>query len=122
MSEQFRLSKIGLVMLGVGDLARSVAFYRDRLGLKLAGQFEGFAFFDGGGVTLALSSGLAQSIGKGPGDSEVVFAVEHVRAAFDAMRGQGVEFLNQPRSVSPGNWAANFHDPDGHLLSIFGPE
>jgi catechol 2,3-dioxygenase-like lactoylglutathione lyase family enzyme len=109
-------------MLGVSDLDKSVAFYRDRLGLTLTAQFEGFAFFDGGGVTLALNNGLAQSIGKGPGDTEVVFAVEHVSAAFEMLRGQGVEFSIQPRSVSPGNWAANFHDPDGHLLSIFGPE
>ncbi len=122
MAEQFRLTKIGLVMLGVGDLDRSVAFYRDRLGLKLSAQFEGFAFFDGGGVTLVVNTGLAQALGKGPGDSQVIFSVEHVRAAYDALRSQGVEFVNEPRVVSPGNWAANFHDPDGHLLSVFGPE
>lgn len=122
MAEQFRLTKIGLVMLGVASLEKSVPFYRDRLGLKLSGQFEGFAFLDGGGVTLALSQGLAQATGKGPGAAEVVFSVEHVRAAYDALRSQGVEFLNEPRVVSPGSWAANFHDPDGHLLSVFGPE
>ena len=122
MAEQFRLTKVGLVMLGITDPGKSIAFYRDRLGLKLTTQFEGFAFFDGGGVTLALSSGLAQALGKGAGDTEVVFAVEHVRAAYDALRSQGVEFSNEPRVVSPGNFAANFHDPDGHLLSVFGPE
>jgi len=122
MADQFRLTKIGLVMLGISDPGKSIAFYRDRLGLKLQAQFEGFAFFDGGGVTLALSSGLAQALGKGPGATEVVFSVEHVRAAYDALRSQGVEFSNEPRVVSPGNWAANFHDPDGHLLSVFGPE
>lgn len=122
MAEQFRLKKIGLVMPGVRDLDGCVAFYRDGLGLKLSAQFEGFAFFDGGGVTLALSSGLAQALGKGPGATEVVFAVEHVRAACDALRGQGVEFSNEPRVVSPGNWVANCQDADGHLLSIFGPE
>jgi catechol 2,3-dioxygenase-like lactoylglutathione lyase family enzyme len=122
MADQFRLAKIGLVMLGIAELEKSVAFYRDRLGLKLSAQFEGFAFLDGGGVTLALSSGLSQALGKGPGATEIVFSVEHVRTAYDALRSQGVEFLNEPRVVSPGNWAANFHDPDGHLLSVFGPE
>ena len=122
MAEQFRLAKVGLVMLGVASLEKSVPFYRGRLGLKLSAQFEGFAFFDGGGVTLALSQGLAQATGKGPGATEVVFSVEHVRAAYDALRNQGVEFSNQPHTVSPGNWVANFDDPDGHLLSIFGPE
>ena len=122
MAEQFRLTKVGLVMLGVASLEKSVPFYRDRLGLKLSAQFEGFAFFDGGGVTLVLSRALAQALAKGPGDTEVIFSVEHVRAAYDALRSQGVEFSNEPRVVSPGNWAANFHDPDGHLLSVFGPE
>jgi catechol 2,3-dioxygenase-like lactoylglutathione lyase family enzyme len=51
-----------------------------------------------------------------------VFSVEHVRAAYDALRAAGVNFLNEPRVVSGANWAANFKDPDGHLLSIFGPE
>jgi catechol 2,3-dioxygenase-like lactoylglutathione lyase family enzyme len=122
MSEQFRLSKISLVMLGVTDLEKLVAFYRDRLGLKLTAQFEGFAFFDAGSVTLALSRGLAQATGRGAGATEVVFAVEHVRAAFEALRKQGVEFTIEPRVVSPPNWAANFNDPNGHGLSIFGPE
>jgi catechol 2,3-dioxygenase-like lactoylglutathione lyase family enzyme len=122
MAEQFRLAKISLVMLGITDVDKSLAFYRDRLGLKLSAQFEGFAFFDAGGVTLALSRGLAQATGKGAGATEVVFSVEHVRAAYDALRNQGVEFSNEPHTVSPGNWVANFRDPDGHLLSIFGPE
>ncbi|HLH00117.1 MAG TPA: VOC family protein [Bryobacteraceae bacterium] len=122
MENQFRLAKIGLVMLGVSDVAASVAFYRDKLGMKLTGQFEGFAFFDAGAVALALSRGLAQATGKGPGATEVVFSVEHVRSAYDALRAQGVEFVNEPRVISPGNWGANFRDPDGHLLSVFGPE
>src|SRR5579872_2475928 len=94
MAEQFRLAKIGLVMLGVTDLDKSVAFYRDQLGLKLTAQFEGFAFFEGGGMTLALSRGLAQATGKGAGAVEVVFSVEHVRAAHNALRNQGVVFSN----------------------------
>ncbi|HYL39638.1 MAG TPA: VOC family protein [Bryobacteraceae bacterium] len=122
MPEPFRLSKIGVIMLGVTDLQKSIAFYRDQLGLQLAAQFEGLAFFDGGGVTLALNRGLAQATGRGAGATEIVFSVEHVQAACDALRAAGVEFLNQPRVVSGANWAANFRDPDGHLLSIFGPE
>jgi len=109
-------------MLGVTDLEKSIPFYRDQLGMKLSAQFEGFAFFDSGGVTLALSRGLVQATGKGPGAVEVVFAVEHVRAAYDALRNQGVVFSREPRVISPGNWGTDFRDPDGHILSIFGPE
>jgi len=122
MPEQFRLSKIGVIMLGVGDIEKSVPFYRDRLGLKLSARFEEFAFFDAGGVTLALSGGLARATGKGAGATEIVFAVEHIRHAYEALRTAGVDFSGEPRFVSGPNWAANFRDPDGHILSIFGPE
>lgn len=122
MPEQFRLSKIGVIMLGVADIEKSVPFYRDQLGLKLSAQFEGFAFFDASGVTLALSGGLARATGRGAGATEIVFSVEHIRRAFEALRTAGVEFSGEPRVVSGPNWAANFRDPDGHILSIFGPE
>jgi catechol 2,3-dioxygenase-like lactoylglutathione lyase family enzyme len=122
MPEQFRLSKIGVIMLGVTDIEKSVPFYRDRLGLKLSAQFEGFAFFDAGSVTLALSGGLARATGRGAGATEIVFSVEHIRRAFEALCTAGVEFSGEPRVVSGPNWAANFRDPDGHILSIFGPE
>ena len=118
----FRLARIGLIMLGVKELARSIEFYRDRLGLALQNQIPGFAFFDGGGVTLAVSEPVARALPQGPGSSQVVFNVEHVRAAYDALRAKGVTFSGEPRVVSGTSWAANFDDPDGHHLSIFGAQ
>jgi len=125
MNSDFKLNKVGVVMLGVSNLANSVAFYRDKLGLTLASQFEGFGFFEGGGVTLALSEGLARAAGgSGPlaGATEVVFSVDEVRAAHRQLSERGVTFTHEPRPVSGPMWAANFNDPDGHKLSIFGPE
>lgn len=122
MPDLFRLSKIAVIMLGVTNLDKSIAFYRDRLGLKLTMQFEGFAFFDAGGLALVLNTGLAKATGRGAGATEVVFGVEHVRPAYDALRAQGVDFSQPPHQVSGPNWAANFNDPDSHILSIFGPE
>lgn len=116
------ISEIGVVMLGVTDLDRAVAFYRDRLDLNLTGEHQGFAFFDGGGVSLALSRQLSESLGAAPGAVEVVFSVAHVREAFTALVARGVEFDVEPRAVAGPMWAANFQDPDGHRLSIFGQE
>ena len=118
----FKLSRIGIVMLGVQDLARSVGFYRDGLGLALQGEVPGFTFLDGGGVTLALSQPLAVAIAQVVGATELVFNVEDVRAAHRELQAKGVVFLNEPRNVNGRDWAANFADPDGHHLSIFGPE
>lgn len=121
-TSDFRLNKVGVIMLGATDLARSVAFYRDILGLPLQHQFEGFAFFDGGGVTLALSQPVARALGGKPGASQVVFSVEDVRAAHAALRAKGVVFSGEPFNATGTMWSANFTDPDGHQLSVFGPE
>lgn len=124
MSDQktLALSRIGHVMLGVTNIERSTAFYRDQLGLSLLGVHGGLAFFNAGGVTLMLSTELAKAAANLTGATEVVFAVENVYAAYDALLARSVVFLREPRQVTPTDWAANFKDPDGHLLSVFGPK
>ena len=114
--------QIGIVMLGARDMAASIAFYRDRIGLAVKGQIESFAFLDAGPVTLCLSGALAKASGNIAGATEIVFTVESVRSAYNALRDKGIVFSIEPRIVSGPNWAANFTDPDGHKLSIFGPE
>ncbi|MBI1750955.1 MAG: VOC family protein [Acidobacteria bacterium] len=119
----FKLSQIGVLMLGVQDLARSVAFYRDTLGLTVAQEIPNeFAFLNAGGVTLALSVPLAKHTGQGPGAAEIVFSVEDITAAYEVLKSRGVQFTHEPRNVTGPMWAANFNDPDGHRLSIFGPK
>ncbi len=120
--EDFKLKQIGVVMLGVTEMGRSLAFYRDKLGLGLKGQNEGFAFLDTGGVMLCLSEALGRLGDPIPGATEVVFSVDDVRGAHEALRARGVAFTHEPRTVTGPMWAANFNDPDGHKLSIFGPE
>ena len=116
------LTKIGVVMLGVRDLVNSVAFYRDKLGMTVQQQIPGFAFLDGGGVTLALSEAIAKASEHMVGATEVVFKVEGVRSAYESLTERGVRFLNEPRVVAGEMWAANFTDPDGHRLRVFAPE
>jgi catechol 2,3-dioxygenase-like lactoylglutathione lyase family enzyme len=113
---------IGIVMLGVKELQRSIVFYRDKLGLPVKFQTPGFAFLDGGGVTLALSEPMAKSAGQLTGGTELVFTVENVMAAYEQLHERKIEFTLEPRPVTPTDWAANFNDPDGHRLSIFGPK
>jgi catechol 2,3-dioxygenase-like lactoylglutathione lyase family enzyme len=120
--QDLHLNRVGVVMLGVTALDRSVPFYRDTLGLKLTGEHEGFAFFDGGGITLCLSEALARGSSQIPGATEVVFSVENVRGAHRTLAARGITFTQAPRTITGPMWAANFRDPDGHNLSVFGPE
>ena len=121
----FKLTKISNIMLGVRDLARAVAFYRDKLGLTIQFEIPGFAFLNAGGVTLCLSEPLARALAKPTdalaGVTELVFAVDDVQDAFDALSRRQIAFTHAPQNVTGSQWAANFEDPDGHRLSIFGP-
>ncbi len=120
MASEVKLSKVGVVMLGVGDLKKASAFYRDVLGLTQSGAVESFAFFGAGGVMLA----LREVVDLREGDerrTEIVFSVDDVDTAYESLKARGVVFRVAPRPVTGDQYAADFRDPDKHLLSIFGP-
>jgi predicted enzyme related to lactoylglutathione lyase len=117
-----RLMKtISMVMLGVEDAGRSVAFYRDTIGLALQHNQGGFAFFGAGGITLALNEQLGRAVDPIAGAMEIIFPVESVTAQQSILEARGCGFINEPREVTPGSWAVSFTDPDGHRLTLFGP-
>ncbi len=122
MSSSYSIPPATMVMLGTRDVHKSIPFYRDLLGLKLEQQFGGFAFFNAGNITLILSEDLARSAERVAGATEIVFSVGDIRAAHEALKNQGVKFNKDPFPVTGPMWAAHILDPDGHLLSIFGPE
>lgn len=120
--EQLQLSRVVSVMLGVRDLKTSLEFYRDKLGMKIKMEEPQLALLDGGTVTLGLSPGHVRVAPQVNGATEIAFQVENVRGVRQALMDRGVAFMNEPRQVTATDWAAHFRDPDGHLLSIFGPE
>ena len=67
-----RLTQINNIILGVTDLARSSAFYRETLGLEMQFESDGFVFLDAGGVVLALSTAHARLATPPAGATEVV--------------------------------------------------
>ena len=106
-----------MLMLGVRDVQKSIPFYRDLLGLKLTQQFGGFAFFDAGKITLVLSEDLLKSAEHVTGAVEIVFSVEDIRASFDALKNQGVQFEREPVPITGPMWAAHIRDPEAHGAS-----
>jgi len=116
------IGKLGIIMVGAADVSRSVAFYRDRLGLRVLQQNEGMAFLDAGGVTLVLSAEMRKTQNQLAETIELVFNVADVNATYQELNTRGVEFFREPRPITADSqWVANFRDPDGHLLSLFGP-
>ena len=112
----------GNLLIMVSNLEVSVGFYRDVLGLKMTGGIPGeFAFFQWGGVTIALRE-VDAPISKCL--CEISFSAADVRSAYEELKGKGVAFTKPLRSVTGSDsqelLASDFTDPDGHILSISG--
>lgn len=127
--------RITLITLGVDDLERSLAFYRDGLGLKTEGiigtQFEHGAvvFFDlQGGCKLALwpRTSIAHDTGlrvsaPSPTDFTIAHNVsskEEVDAVMDEARKAGAVIVKAPHATFYGGYAGYFQDPDRHVWEV----
>lgn len=113
--------KLGTVMLGVREMERSVAFYRDALGLSVQFASAEFSFLSTGGVALVLRAAAGLEPAGDERWSELVFHVEDIDATHRQLAERGVAFRVEPRIVTGDQLAADFRDPDGHVLSILGP-
>ena len=127
--------RISVITLGVADLERSLAFYRDGLGLPTQGivgrEFEhgAVAFFDlSGGLKLAIwaQDDIAHDTGlpKRPA-SPTAFSIGHnvtrkeeVRDILDSAQRAGAEILKPAQDTFYGGYAGYFRDPDGHVWEV----
>jgi uncharacterized protein len=127
--------RITLITLGVDDLERSLAFYRDGLGLATEGivgkEFEHGAvvFFDlQGACKLALwpRKSLAHDakLPVGP-PSTTEFSIAHnvsskeeVDAVMEEARKAGAVIVKPAQDTFYGGYAGYFQDPDHHLWEI----
>ncbi|HUR88879.1 MAG TPA: VOC family protein [Ramlibacter sp.] len=127
--------RVTLITLGVDDLQRALAFYRDGLGWKTDGivgeQFDNGAvvFFElAQGLKLALwprkslaiDSGLPQSA-----RASTNFALAHnvsSREEADAVMAEalraGAKIVKAAQPTFYGGYAGYFQDPDGHLWEV----
>jgi catechol 2,3-dioxygenase-like lactoylglutathione lyase family enzyme len=127
--------RITLLTLGVDNLEKSVAFYRDGLGLSTQGivgrEFEhgAVAFFDlQSGLKLALwprdSIAHDTKVAQTPA-SPTDFLIGHnlngkaeVDATMEQARQAGAKIVKPAGDTFYGGYAGVFQDPDGHLWEI----
>jgi methylmalonyl-CoA/ethylmalonyl-CoA epimerase len=114
-----QLGTIGQIAMPVTSLETSVAFYRDKLGLKLLFQVPNLAFFDCGGVRLMLD--IPQE-GTWHNGSPIYFKVPDIDRAYESLKSTGVPFEGKPHLVAkmPDHelWMAFFRDPDRNVLAL----
>ena len=122
--------KISLLTLGVRDMARSLAFYRDGLGLPTHNYEEGadVVFFALEGTWLAIHpreklAEDAQIPAEGHGFSGVTIAhneqsKEKVDEVYARAVAAGAKVVKKPQDVFWGGYSGYFADPDGHLWEV----
>ena len=127
--------RISVLTLGVEDLERSLAFYRDGLGLPTEGivgkEFEhgAVAFFDlQAGVKLALWSRKdlsheAKVPLAPPSSTEMtighnVASKEEVDQVMEQARKAGATITDSAHENFWGGYSGHFMDPDGHLWEV----
>jgi predicted enzyme related to lactoylglutathione lyase len=106
---------VGQIHITVTDLERSVAFYRDVLGLEHLFTVPGqpMAFLDGGGVRLYLGRTEDERYISRP---TIYYRVDDLDAAFAAITGRGARAISGPQLVHRDGptelWMAFVADPD----------
>jgi uncharacterized protein len=128
-------ARITVLTLGVDDLERAVAFYRDGLGLQTPGiigkEFEhgAVAFFDlQDGLKLAVwpRASIAHDVGIAvTPQSATEFTIGHnvrtkeeVDVVLKQARHAGARIVKDAADMPWGGYSGCFADPDGHLWEV----
>lgn len=127
--------RITVITIGVDDLERSLAFYRDGLGLPTQGifgkEFEhgAVAFFDlHAGLKLAIwpRTSIAHDTGiplGSPSSTELtighnVASMEEVDSVMEQAKSAGAVIVKPAQQTFWGGYAGYFADPDRHLWEV----
>src|SRR5260370_39425624 len=120
MSIQFQ--KPDYIIVFVSDMHRSVAFYRDVLGLSLKFTSPGWTEFNTGATTIALHTtggdGLPRQSLPPAGDAPIWFLVDDIQSAYEALKAQGGSFLLPPQKQNSGAGFTVLQKPDGIGITI----
>ena len=113
------VESISAVTLAVTDMARSVTFYRDFVGLELlyGGASAAFTSFrvGAGYLNLMLRDTPPQWWGR------LIFHVDDVDAHYRRLTGFGLAPSTAPADAPWGERYFHIDDPDGHELSFARP-
>ena len=119
----FGLYAIEQIAVNARDIERAVAFYRDKLGMKLLFSVPpNLAFFDCDGVRLMLSLPAKPEFDHP--SSIIYFNVADIQQAFATLSERGVQFEEAPIFVADMGtydlWLASFRDSENNLLALMG--
>jgi lactoylglutathione lyase len=118
------LKKLFANCLLVNDFEKSLAFYRDILGLEVNSTEGKFADFKLEGTSLAIFEKEAATamfpkkfMGNG-GGVILAFQVDDVKKTCDDLKTKGIEIFEGPKTTPWGQTVAYFNDPDGNIWEV----
>jgi lactoylglutathione lyase len=123
-------SKVDYVMVRVSDMRRSVAFYRDTLGLPLKFESPEWSEFETGATTLALHASAPPAAGSeaanqgapAAGTCALGFSVADLNRVYAELCQRGARFAVPPtEQPMEGIRLAVCTDPDGLTVSFAEP-
>lgn len=106
--------------MGVSDLDRSLAWYRDTLGFDLLYRLEGEAWCELGTSVERVNLGLSEvEEAGGKGGATLTFGVEDIEAAKSQLDSLGVRQDGPIREIPGLVRLLTFYDPDENALMLY---
>ena len=117
-----------IITLGVRDFEKSKNFYADTLGWKISRPQEGIAFFQAGGVVLAIypldklaEDALISSAESGSSGITLAYnagSESEVDEIIGDLKSKGVKIIKEPQKVFWGGYSSYFADPDDYRWEV----
>lgn len=116
--------KLFAVCLLVDGFGKSLAFYKDVLGLEVDSQEGRFANFKLGQTGLAIfqkddaTAMFPKEHMKSGGGCVLGFQVDNISKACEELKSKGVKIFEGPKTTEWGQKVAYFEDPDGNIWEV----
>lgn len=114
------IDTIGQIGVDISDQERATAFYRDILGMPFLFQFPGMSFFNCNGVRLMLA--IPEEGEAVHGSSVIYYKVDDIQASADALREEGVTFIDEPHEIARledhALWMVFFKDSEDNTIAL----
>ena len=119
-----------IITLGVRDFEASKKFYMETLGWKISRPQEGIAFFQAGGVVLAIypreklaEDAMVSLEAEGSEFSGITLAYNagsesEVNEIINDLKSKGVKIIKEPQKVFWGGYSSYFADPDDYRWEV----
>ena len=117
------IKRVGNVILAVKDLAKSVSFYNEIIGLPIKQQRKSWVDLGSKGALISLHPASQSSPHAGTSIENGIaigFLVGDIKSSIDELKSKGVKIHREIEEKDAGKNAVIL-DPDDYMISLFEP-